>query len=78
LGGFVNRILGILFSLIFCTANSGRTWVVYHYVTWDAARFDFISKDIGWAIVTIGGQTALVFTNDVGDSWKEIIPIIVE
>lgn len=60
------------------TEDGGRTWVIYHYVTWDTAEFDFINKDIGWAIVTIGDQTALVYTEETGDSWQELLLKIVE
>ncbi len=52
--------------------------MIYHYVSWDDAKFDFISEKVGWTIVTIGGQTALVVTNDVGDSWQELRPVISE
>jgi hypothetical protein len=51
------------------TTDGGLDWVNIKEVAWQSARFEFISEQVGWAIVSIGDVTALLRTNDGGKTW---------
>jgi photosystem II stability/assembly factor-like uncharacterized protein len=55
--------------------DGGRTWSTLATVIWETAQFDFVSEQVGWAIVTGAGASALVHTTDGGRNWTEIRPV---
>ena len=57
------------------TSNGGKTWTTIQKVDWPYAQFNFISEQVGWAIVT-GYNTALVQTNDGGVTWTDLKPSV--
>ena len=59
------------------TTDGGQTWKTVKTVAWQTAQFDFVSEQIGWAIVNSAKATALVHTIDGGQTWEVIKPIIV-
>jgi photosystem II stability/assembly factor-like uncharacterized protein len=59
------------------TTDGGTTWITIKSVTWQTAQFDFVSEQVGWAIVSDGMNSALVHTVDGGKTWIEIKPVIV-
>ena len=58
------------------TKDSGSNWTTIKSVTWENAQFDFISDQEGWAIVSSGNVSALVYTTNGGHTWSEIMPVI--
>jgi photosystem II stability/assembly factor-like uncharacterized protein len=58
------------------TQDGGATWETVRRVTWEDARFSFISDQIGWAVASIGDESALVRTVDGGQGWVEIKPAL--
>ncbi len=58
------------------TANGGVNWVTLQMLPWQAARFDFIGGQAGWAIVTSGSLTSLARTLDGGQTWTELKPVV--
>jgi photosystem II stability/assembly factor-like uncharacterized protein len=58
------------------TADSGRTWTTVSTVTWETAQFDFVTEQVGWALVSGAGASALVQTGNGGRSWTEIRPVM--
>jgi hypothetical protein len=54
------------------TTDGGLDWVNIKEVAWQSARFEFVSEQVGWAIVSIGEVTALLHTNDGGKTWVEL------
>ena len=59
------------------TADGGRTWQALKDVAWQAAQLDFVSEQIGWAIVTSGDATSFLHTVDGGRSWSALRPATV-
>lgn len=64
---------------IYRTGDGGRTWTFIQQVTWDG-QFSFLSgssTDLGWASVfNAQGETALVKTDNGGQSWSMLDPIV--
>ncbi len=58
------------------TTNSGQVWKTIKTVTWQSAQFDFVSEQIGWAIVTSDDATALAHTTDGGQTWVDVHPMV--
>jgi photosystem II stability/assembly factor-like uncharacterized protein len=58
------------------TADGGRTWNTFVTVAWETAQFDFVSEQVGWAVVAGAGASALVHTTDGGRIWTEIRPVV--
>jgi len=58
------------------TADGGLTWRTIKAVAWQTAQFDFVSEQVGWAIVSDTMSFALVHTVDGGKTWIEIKPVI--
>lgn len=58
------------------TSDSGQNWITIKLVAWENAQFDFISEEVGWALVSSGKVSALVYTADGGRTWTEIKPVI--
>lgn len=59
------------------STDGGSTWVTIKTVAWQSGQFDFVSEQIGWAIVTNDDATSLLYTADGGSSWAGIDPVIV-
>lgn len=60
-----------------CVSRDGMsTWTAIKTVAWEKAQFDFVSGQVGWAIVQSGDATALVHTIDGGKTWTEIKPTV--
>lgn len=57
------------------STDAGQTWTTFKKVAWEYARFDFVSEQEGWAIVT-SDQDALVHTRDGGQTWEILHPVI--
>jgi photosystem II stability/assembly factor-like uncharacterized protein len=58
------------------STDGGLTWTILATVAWETAQFDFVSEQVGWAIVTGAGASALVHTTDGGRTWAEIKPVV--
>ena len=58
------------------TTDGGRTWSSIKTVAWQGAQFDFVSEQVGWAIINDGDAAALVHTTDGGHTWAEIKPVV--
>jgi photosystem II stability/assembly factor-like uncharacterized protein len=56
------------------TTDGGLNWVDVKEVAWQSAQFDFITGQVGWAIVSNGNATALVGTRDGGKTWVDLSP----
>ena len=56
------------------TIDSGQSWKTIKTVAWQTAHFDFISEQIGWAIVTNDEAVTLLHTTDGGKNWSELKP----
>jgi photosystem II stability/assembly factor-like uncharacterized protein len=64
-----------LASKIQLTTDGGKTWKVISTVSW-TPQMDFISEQIGWAVVTSGNEVALVRSDNGGAHWSELIPSV--
>jgi WD40 repeat protein/photosystem II stability/assembly factor-like uncharacterized protein len=60
------------------TNDGGYSWEIIRRVSWEEAQFSFINEDIGWAVVFVGEESALVRTLDGGQGWTEIKPRLEE
>ena len=58
------------------TTDGGRDWKTIKTVTWQTAQFDFVSEQMGWAIVNNEGVAALIHTRDGGRTWVDTHPMI--
>ena len=56
------------------TSNGGQDWVTLANLSWQSARFDFVDRQTGWAIVTGNGATTLERTADGGRHWTDLQP----
>lgn len=54
------------------TLDGGITWTAIKPVPWQAAQFDFVNEQIGWAIVTNGDVIAFLHTADGGITWVDL------
>jgi len=59
------------------TTDGGLTWTNLKTVAWQSAQFDFVSEQVGWAIISDDTNTALVHTTDGGKTWTLIKPTVV-
>jgi hypothetical protein len=57
------------------STDGGTTWELFRSVNWDG-DFSFIDTLNGWAVARNEGEIALVVTENGGDSWKIIKPVI--
>ena len=53
------------------TTDAGATWTVVSSVPW-FGRLNFVSDQVGWAVVSQGEARALLKTMDGGKTWEEI------
>lgn len=60
------------------TRDGGVTWQLIRRVAWQEAQFSFVDERTGWAVVSLGEESALVRTTDGGQSWGVIRPILGE
>jgi photosystem II stability/assembly factor-like uncharacterized protein len=58
------------------TTDGGVNWLTIKYVTWDNARFDFVSEQEGWAIASVGQARAFLQTVNGGQTWSDLHPRI--
>lgn len=56
------------------TSSGGLTWTNIREVGWQSAQIDFVSGQVGWALVSDGQNTVLVRSADGGLTWLEIEP----
>ena len=56
------------------TKDGGKSWDKISKVTWNQARFDFVTDRIGWAIADNGFITMLFRTDNGGKVWIQIRP----
>ena len=56
------------------TTDSGQAWKTIKTVTWQTAQFDFVSEQVGWAIVTGADAASFLHTTDGGRNWSELKP----
>jgi photosystem II stability/assembly factor-like uncharacterized protein len=64
-------------SLLQQTTDGGLTWRTIKEVAWKTAQFNFVSEQVGWAIVSDGANTSFVHTFNGGKTWKIIKPVII-
>lgn len=57
------------------TLDGGASWQIIKLVAWQSAQFDFISEQVGWAVVDDGTNAALVHSVDGGKTWAPIKPV---
>jgi photosystem II stability/assembly factor-like uncharacterized protein len=57
------------------TEDSGQTWKTLQPLTWYGS-LDFVNENIGWAIAFNGDIKSLFFTQDGGNTWFEMKPIV--
>lgn len=58
------------------TTDGGLNWATIKIVTWDDAQFDFVNEQEGWAIISGGRAMAFLRTDNGGQTWAELNPII--
>lgn len=58
------------------TMDGGVTWTTIKAVDWQTAHFDFVTEQMGWAIVTNADASAFIHTTDGGVTWTELKPAI--
>ena len=58
------------------TTDSGVTWLTIKNVTWEDAEFDFVSEQEGWAIASVRQARALLHTDNGGQTWQDLHPLI--
>ena len=73
---FINEQTGWAFGKdLYRTTNGGLGWVQSKTVNWDG-QFSFINAQTGWAVARNESAIALVFTQDGGNTWQQIAPLI--
>jgi len=73
---FINNQIGwALGRDLLKTTDGGISWVKIKAVNWDG-QFSFIDEDTGWAVARADNAIALVFTQDGGQTWQQLMPII--
>jgi photosystem II stability/assembly factor-like uncharacterized protein len=60
------------------TTDGGETWNTIKPTGWQAAQFDFVNEQVGWALVTDQLTSAFVHTLDGGRTWEVIRPVITQ
>ena len=55
--------------------DGGQTWEQRKEVFWDG-QFSFVSADLGWAVAQEEDELALVRTDDGGETWAIVEPVI--
>lgn len=60
---------------IYRSDDGGLTWSYRRTVNWDAV-FSFISPDTGWAAAYNQGESALVWTENGGETWQALYPVV--
>jgi photosystem II stability/assembly factor-like uncharacterized protein len=63
-------------NLLQQTTDGGLAWMTIKEVVWQTAQFDFVSEQVGWAIVSDGKNSVLIHTIDSGKTWIEIKPVV--
>jgi len=58
------------------TLDGGRTWRKIAQASWKTAQFNFISSQVGWAIVGNGKTSVLIRTADGGKTWAVVNPVL--
>jgi photosystem II stability/assembly factor-like uncharacterized protein len=58
------------------TTDGGSNWITIKHVTWEDAKFDFVSEQEGWAIASIGQARILLYSVNGGRTWADLHPII--
>jgi photosystem II stability/assembly factor-like uncharacterized protein len=61
---------------IYKTVDGGATWRKFNQASWKTAQFDFVSDQVGFAIVGNGQTSAFIHTVDGGKTWQEIKPVV--
>jgi photosystem II stability/assembly factor-like uncharacterized protein len=67
---------------IYQTSDGGGSWMKVKEVSWDSAYFDFLDPLQGWAVAVDNVdrgwmETALVRTENGGQTWQEVNPALV-
>jgi photosystem II stability/assembly factor-like uncharacterized protein len=60
---------------IYRTQDGGETWTKVKSVSWEG-QFSFVSQQLGWAVARSDTEIALVKTENGGQSWSIIEPVI--
>jgi photosystem II stability/assembly factor-like uncharacterized protein len=63
-------------NVIYKTVDGGATWYKFNQASWKTAQFDFVSDQVGYAIVGNGTTSAFIHTVDGGKTWLEIKPVV--
>lgn len=73
---FLDENQGFAFNrTIHWTSDGGMTWEEQKQVNWDG-QFSFADAEYGWAVAREGEEQALVMTEDGGERWVIIRPIL--
>jgi len=74
---FLDDLIGWAFGReIFTTTDGGLNWSSVKTVNWDG-QFSFVDSWHGWAVASNEEEIALVNTEDGGETWQLIEPIII-
>ncbi len=72
---FINSTHGMLLGReMFRTPDAGATWLPINTVSWDG-EFSFVDLWLGWAIARNEDESALVYTEDGGETWQILKPV---
>lgn len=75
---FVNEHIGwALGRDLYQSTDGGLSWVSIKTVNWDG-QFSFVDEKTGWAVAVSDDKTALVFTQNSGQTWQLIQPVITQ
>ncbi len=77
-GGSLLAVAGRLISLgreIYLSQDDGAAWLLVKEVNWDG-QFSFVDAQRGWAVAREGEESALVFTEDGGRTWRLLEPVV--
>jgi photosystem II stability/assembly factor-like uncharacterized protein len=58
------------------TTDGGLNWLTIKFVTWEDAKFDFVSEQEGWAVASIGRARILLHSINGGRTWADLHPLI--
>jgi photosystem II stability/assembly factor-like uncharacterized protein len=61
---------------LYKTQDGGKNWTKFSVVSWDG-QFDFLTGELGWAVARAGDQVGLVLSQNGGQTWKLVKPMLV-
>jgi len=64
-------------STVYQSIDGGQIWNLMGQTNW-SGQFSFVDADLGWAVVRMGKDIALVSTSNGGRSWEIIQPATIQ